>query len=286
MDRDFFLLTMNFLKLSELERNLCLNIKYTEPWSISFVTETLKQHGIIPPSLTDWENAKKIVEKHKAHDIHLIPLGSKYYPQSLASVPNPPAVLFAKGNLELLVRSSKIAIVGSRSASNYGLRVTERITSFYSKKKSVIVSGLALGIDSVAHKSCLANHGDTIAVLAHGLNQVYPSLNQDLAISILNKNGLLVSEHPIGVEPKKHFFILRNRIQVGLSNFSIIVEAKQKSGTLSHVEYCLNAGHPLYVVVPHVNEPALNGYFEGNHWLIHEKMGIPLRSVEDYPSLE
>jgi DNA processing protein len=105
----------------------------------------------------------------------------------------------------------------------------------------VIISGLASGIDYAAHSSCLANNGNTIAVLAHGLHMIYPSKNTALVNSILDNGGLWISEHPFGTEPKKHLFVLRNRIQVGLSMFSIIVEAKKKSGTMSHADFCLKA---------------------------------------------
>lgn len=233
------------------------------------------------------QRAIELIGSHHRIGVQLIPYGSNYYPKSLAAMSNPPKILFARGNRELLRNESSVAIVGSRSASQYGLKVTERVATHFTKKNYSIVSGLAAGIDSAAHSNCLAHKGRTIAVLAHGLHRIYPSENTVLANSILDNEGLLISEHPLGVEPQKHFFVLRNRIQVGLSRMSIIIEASRKSGTMSHAEYCLQARHPLYVVIPPESKcKELASHFEGNIFLLQEKGAIPLRSYLDYPTGE
>lgn len=230
-----------------------------------------------------WENDLMEQKIHKEHGISIVPFSSPLYPKGLKDIANPPPTLFVKGNVELLQNQASVAIVGSREATTYGLQAAEKITAHFTDKNHVIVSGLATGIDAAAHLACLSNGGKTIAVLAHGLHRVYPSENSSLAEEILNKGGALVSEHAIGVEPKRHFFVQRNRIQVGLSQFSIIVEAKKKSGTLTHAEFCLKANHPLYAVEPHTKKEALSTSFEGNMWLIDQKKAIPLRSKNDYP---
>lgn len=225
------------------------------------------------------KEALRTLDGHSKYHIRGIPIGTEFYPKQLEKIKDPPKVLFARGNLDLLKKAPGVSIVGSRNATPYGLKATEKIATHFVKKGHTIVSGLATGIDYEAHRSCLLNHGETIAVLAHGLHKIYPLGSASLAQSILDKNGLLISEHPFGVEPKKHFFVLRNRIQVGLSSFSIIVESKKKSGTMSHANYCLKADHPLYVVLP--QDPSPN--YEGNIWLHEERGAIPLRSRADYP---
>ncbi len=280
MSYRLFLLTLANLNVSEAQRNFCLNNKINEELSFDEAEKIAKQAGLESFTLSAWKHAFEMIQLHSLQQIHVIPLGMDAYPKTLQSIQNPPRILLAKGNLDLLKKSS-VSIVGSRSASDYGLKVAERIAAHFSKENYVIVSGLAAGIDFAAHSSCLAHKGSTIAVLAHGLHRFYPTENASLGQSILDKGGLLISEYPLGIEPQKHFFILRNRIQVGLSLFSIIIEAKKKSGTMSHADFCFKAKHPLYVVLPQKHISASN--FEGNLWLYEERGAIPLRSSLDYP---
>ncbi|WP_444904996.1 DNA-processing protein DprA [Microbulbifer sp. CnH-101-E] len=169
--------------------------------------------------------------------------GNPEYPVGLEDTPNPSATLFARGNVSLLNRPG-VAIVGSRNASPNGLEIARRIAGYITTKGNVVISGLALGIDAVAHEGALAAGGDTIPVLAHGLHTANPRANYKLAMRILDTGGLWVSEHPEDVSPQRHFFVARNRIQVGLSQSSVIVESAASSGTMKHVDFYLQAPTP------------------------------------------
>ena len=215
--------------------------------------------------------------------IHTIDRQSEAYPPQLETILNPPQVIYAKGNLDLLYRQG-ISIVGTRKASSNGLKITERIASFAVGINSVVVSGLALGIDAAAHKGCLDAGGQTIAVLAGGLHKASPYQNAGLANQILEQNGLWVSEQPTGTNPQRHFFVARNRIQVGLSQCSVVVESEPKSGTTSHAKFCVEANHPLFAVMPADGNP-LKLHYSGPEKLVADMNAIPLRSREDYEKI-
>ncbi len=217
-------------------------------------------------------------------DVHAIDRHSDLYPESLHSILNPPAILYAKGNLELLTSRSNVAIVGTRDATNNGLEITRRITHHCVRQGAVIVSGLALGIDAKAHESCLEAAGETIAVLAHGLHTAQPRQNMGLANQILDSNGLWVSEHPEGVSPQRHFFVARNRIQVGLSKCSVVVECSVRSGTSTHAKFCFESGHKLFSVVPTAGNP-FKLKSDGPVSFVEKYGAIPIASKNDYEIL-
>ncbi|WP_444893639.1 DNA-processing protein DprA [Microbulbifer sp. TRSA001] len=211
--------------------------------------------------------------------------GDQRYPLGLEGAPSPPEVLYARGNIDLLSRPG-IAIVGSRDASTNGLEIARRIAGYAVSKGNVVVSGLALGIDAAAHEGALAVGGGTIAVLAHGLHTANPRANYKLAMRILDADGLWVSEHPEGVSPQRHFFVARNRIQVGLSQSSVIVESATSSGTMKHADFCLQARHRLFAVAPHNPENSLGLNCQGPIKLINDGKATALRTKADYDLLE
>lgn len=141
-----------------------------------------------------------------------------------------------------------MAIVGCRECSNYGKEISEKIAYNLARKNIIIVSGLARGIDTYAHIGTLKAKGKTIAVVAHGLDMIYPKENYNLARLILKCGGAIVSEHPIGVKPIPENFPRRNRIISGLSIGTIVVEAKERSGSLITANYALEQGRSLYAV--------------------------------------
>jgi len=216
--------------------------------------------------------------------IETIPLDSTLYPESLRQINNPPATLYARGNLDLLKHTPGVSIVGTRTATPNGLIITERITRYVVDLGAIVVSGLALGIDARAHEACLAAGGKTIAVLAHGLHMAQPQQNATLAQRILDNGGLWVSEHPPGAPVSRNHFAPRNRIQVGLSACSIVVEATVNSGTTTHARFCVQEKHPLYAVIPAPGNPLrLNS--AGPRMMVDAMGAIPLCSREDYEKI-
>lgn len=232
------------------------------------------------------DRVEKDLEEHAANGVAIIPVGSTEYPASLQGIADAPPILFAKGNLALLAKSKNLAIVGTRDASNAGIEIAKRIAAYFSGLGWCTVSGLALGIDAAVHEATLKAFGSTIAVLAHGLHRATPKANEKLAKQILEKGGLWVSEHPYGRPPKPEYFLQRNRIQTGLSVGSIIVEGREKSGSMAQARFCLDQGRKLFAVVPELPENPLKLVSDGTINLVRSNSAIPIRNRNDYPNVE
>jgi DNA processing protein len=168
------------------------------------------------------------------------------YPDSLRLLQYPPPVLYILGNCRPIDQNA-VAVVGSRDMTNYGRRITVQFVKAFSKAKITVVSGLAKGIDTVAHKVALNSGGRTIAVLGNGLDTIYPSQNALLAEQIV-KHGALISEFPPGTKPLGKNFLNRNRIIAGLSKAILVVEGAKRSGTLSTASWAANFGREVFAV--------------------------------------
>ncbi len=195
--------------------------------------------------------------------IQEINLGELNYPYLLSQIYDPPKRLYVIGNIEIL-REKCIAIVGSRLASNYGKKVAKDLAYNLSKNNIITVSGLARGIDSFCHKGSIEANSRTIAVVAHGLDMIYPKENRNLAINILDCGGAIVSEYKIGMKPLKKNFVERNRIISGLCQDIVVIEAKKKSGSLITANFALNEGRNVYAVPGNID----NENSEGTNELI------------------
>jgi DNA processing protein len=172
-----------------------------------------------------------------AESVSILIPGDDNFPKRLLSIPDAPVLLFAKGNLSLLNNQDSVAVVGTRTPSNIGAQISYTIGKYLSQNNYVVVSGLAEGCDARAHSGSLAGNSGTIAVLAHGLDTIYPAKNIGLSKAILQKGGCLLSEYPIGVKAKPYYFTQRNRLQSGLSRSVIVVECNETSGTMHTVEH-------------------------------------------------
>ena len=174
--------------------------------------------------------------------------------------------LYFRGELDCLERPS-LAIVGSRRAGSQSCHHAESLASELAHHGLCIVSGLALGIDAAAHRgSLLAPNGRTVAILAHGLDQIYPPQHQQLAHDILAGGGLLLSEYPDGVFPRPHHFILRNRLIAWASLAVVVIEASHRSGALSTAQACMELGRDVMVLPG----PISGGRYSGGHRLIRD----------------
>lgn len=176
------------------------------------------------------------------------------YPENLKTISGAPNKLFIRGNI-IQKDSQAIAIVGSRKMTDYGKAVAWRFARYLSTCGMTIISGLARGVDSVAHRAALATPGGrTIAVLGHGLDRVYPHENTKLAMQIA-KNGALITEFPIGTIPHQRNFLARNRILSGLSLGILVVEGAQRSGTLSIANWAANQNREVFAIPGRVDSP-------------------------------
>lgn len=182
-----------------------------------------------------------------------ITLLSDYYPEELKHCVNPPYILFYRGDLSLLRNEKKLAIVGTRNPSPYGVQMTKILTGELVDSDYTIVSGLAKGIDAYAHKEALYYKGKTIAIVANGLDVRYPHSNSPLYDQII-ENGLLLSEYPDGVEPTKDKFYLRNRLIAALSVGTVVTEAFKNSGTLITIRHALEMNKEIFCVPTHAGE--------------------------------
>ncbi|MDO8727288.1 MAG: DNA-processing protein DprA [Candidatus Methanoperedens sp.] len=200
-----------------------------------------------------WDKAHEILDRSQKQDIQIISKESPYYPKYLSIISNPPVLLHVKGNIDALNKDS-VAIVGTRKPSESGKVRARRIAELFTKEGYIIVSGLAQGVDTAAHMGALETDGLTVAVLAQGLDTVYPYENKELANTIIKKKGALVSEYPIGTETLPRYFIERDRIQSGLSLGTIVIETGIKGGTMHTVGFCEKQKRILIVMKPTLNQ--------------------------------
>lgn len=184
-------------------------------------------------------------------------IGKKHYPPQLSNIAQPPKELFILSeNWADIMGKPLLAVVGSRKVSTYGRAVTEQFASSAAARGIVIVSGLALGIDAIAHQAALNAGGITIAVLPSGLTNIYPSSHTQLANKILQSGGALVSEYPPHEKVAyKGSFIARNRIIAGLAQAVLIPEAADKSGSLHTANFALEQGKEVLAVPGPINSP-------------------------------
>ena len=186
-------------------------------------------------------------------NVKIITIEDKEYPKILKTIYDYPISIYVKGN-EKILNATAIGIVGCRDASFYGEKVAQYFAYHLSKRNINIISGLAKGIDSQSHIGAIKAKGNTIGVIGNGLDMVYPKENQYLYDKIIEENGAIISEYPLGTKPEKMNFPARNRIISGMSQGILVVEAKKKSGTLITVDFALEQGRNVYVVPGNIDE--------------------------------
>ena len=236
-------------KIWEADKKLLLEYGFKE-MSINKILDNNYKVGL--------EKYANFIEKN---NIDLLLCNSNKYPEKLKCIENRPAFLYVRGKLENLYGDS-VAIVGSRESSNYGNSVAKKISKELADRNINIISGLAIGIDKYAHLGALESKiGKTIAVLGTDVleNNFYPKENKRIFEKILENNGTIVSEFKLGTKAEKYNFPRRNRIISGLSEKIIVVEAKEKSGSLITVDYGLEQGKDIFAVPGNINSSNSKG---------------------------
>jgi len=193
----------------------------------------------------EWDKVTKELEFLFKNNIHIITYQDDPYPEKLLYIYDRPSFLYVSGKLDK--EDVNIAVVGSRQCSSYGQYTTEKISRELAYKGITVVSGMARGIDSAAHRGTLAAHGRTIAVLGSGIDVIYPPENKKLYSEII-ENGAVISEYPPGTPPRSSNFPARNRIISGMSYGVVIVEAGEKSGSLITARLALEQGREVFSV--------------------------------------
>lgn len=216
-------------------------------------------------------------------DIEIINFNDNIFPSKLREIKKSPKKLYVNGNLDLL-NSINIAIVGTRHATDYGIRNAKKFSKQLTNLGVNIVSGMAVGIDTAAHIGCINSNGKTIAVLPCGFNNVYPPQNLNLYNNILNSGGLVISEYPPDAKYSSDKAVARNRIVAGLSLCTLIIEATNKSGTGITVRFTREQGKKVFCVPGNIE----NKYSIGTNKFIKEGASL-LTCIEDiteiYPFL-
>lgn len=229
------------------------------------------------------KECKKSLKWAKDRKNQIINFESPTYPPRLKEIPVPPPLLYIQGNSSIL-RSPMISIVGSRRSSSYGNRNAKWLAFELAKAGFTVCSGLARGIDGQAHQGALKAKGYTIAVVATGLDQVYPLAHQNLAEDIRDL-GLIISEFPLGTPPRKENFPQRNRIISGMSLGVVVVEASMKSGSLITARLALEQNRDVFTIPGSID----SSQSKGCHWLIKQGAKLiesPEEVVEDYGDFE
>ncbi len=213
----------------------------------------------------DWQLIDKTIQASETCHSSLISFGDICYPQLLKQIYDPPLILFVQGNVQLL-NAEQLAVVGSRSASPSGRETAFALSSQLAQQNLVITSGLALGIDAAAHRGALTENMSTIAVVATGLDSVYPTRHKGLAQKIIDSGGAIVSEFVPGTQARAGHFPKRNRLISGMSLGVLVVEAELKSGSLITARCAIEQNREVFAIPSSIE----NQQAKGCHWLIKQ----------------
>jgi DNA processing protein len=200
----------------------------------------------------------RYVSQVEASGAQIVTLESPEYPDLLREIPAAPPLLFYRGQFEPIDRWA-VAVVGTRRLTAYGRQVTRDLVSGLVRNDITIVSGLARGIDAIAHRTALEEGGRTIAVMASGIDKVYPPEHRDMAREIVGGHGVIVTDYPFGAEPESNHFPARNRLISGLSLGVVVVEAGEKSGALITSRFALEQNREVFAVPGNIHSPASVG---------------------------
>lgn len=239
-------------------------------FSLPTLSPLTSAHSLTPKQLAafnhpNWLLIDDVINNSNHCNSEIITFDDPLYPSLLKQIYDPPLVIFVQGNKKLL-NQSQLAIVGSRSASISGRETAFKLAKELAEIGLIVTSGLALGIDAAAHKGALTSDASTIAVVATGLDKVYPARHRALAQQIISHHGAIISEFLPGTLPKAGHFPKRNRIISGLSVGVLVVEAALKSGSLITARCALEQNRDVFSIPSTINNPQAKGC----HWLIKQ----------------
>lgn len=225
---------------------------------------------------SEWDKADKIIAKTEKLGAGLVSYTDPEYPQLLRHIYDPPLLLWVKGDPAVL-NTDGVAVVGTRSPGRYGREQAESWSKMLSDRGLLIISGLAHGVDSVAHRTALTAAGKTVAVLGSGIDWIYPEKNRKLASDMCEQSGAVITEYPPGTKPDAGNFPERNRIVSGMSHGVLVVESGIKGGSMITARTALDQNKDVFVV------PHQVGYLrgEGCNYLIRTGQGKLVQTIED-----
>ncbi|MDB9823210.1 DNA-processing protein DprA [Deltaproteobacteria bacterium] len=238
------------------------------------ISELLNVEGVRKEAALDivarryGDDPQEELKRTESHGVRIITYAEPSYPKALKDIHDPPILLYLKG-MDIPSNTIFISMVGSRNATHYGLKASEKIGQGLARRGLGVVSGMAKGIDSASHWGCLGGLGFTIAVLGTGIDIIYPASNKKLYQNIIQK-GAVISEFPIGTPPVPTNFPIRNRIISGLSRGTVVVEATRNSGSLITASLALEQGREVFAVPGSINSFKSTGC----HFLIKQGAGL------------
>lgn len=232
------------------------------------------------------KKAEQIMKEHLLQGIGIISYYDPKFPEALRRTvdedgnPSAPILLYYKGDWSV-TEMPCVAIIGTREITEAGKAAGMYLGSKFAEAGFCIVSGLAIGCDTVGHESALSVNGKTIAFLAHGLDSVYPPQNEDLAKKILNAGGLLVSEYPIGTSVSPYYLVARDRLQAGMSQATLVIQTGINGGTMHAANATYAAKKPLYVVKFKNDDDNKHNKSLGNEQLVKDHKALYLSGGDD-----
>lgn len=224
----------------------------------------------------EWEAVDQVLERTRAAGAELVALNDPDYPELLRHIYDPPSLLWVKGDKRVLNHPG-IAVIGTRNPGRYGLQQAEKWSKQFCETGLSVISGLAYGIDSAAHRETVKRGGKTVAVLGSGIDRIYPLRNTSLAASIVECNGAVITEYMPGTKPDPAHFPQRNRIVSGMSHGVLVVESGLKGGSMITARCALDQNREVFVV-PH---QADNARGAGGNYLIKTGQGKLVQNMED-----
>ena len=264
-----FWLALKFLPRLSIQKKLALlehatieQLFHAPPEQQVLALSNKQYQALVTP---DWPLIDEVINFTQQCGAGIVCYGDQHYPKQLKEIFDPPLVLFVKGDSSLLNRQ-QIAIVGSRNVSIHGRDTAYKFAKDFAELGVVVTSGLALGVDAFAHQGVVKAKCPTIAVIATGIDQVYPSRHRELAKAIIEQGGAIVSEFLPKTPPKAGHFPKRNRIISGMSLGVIVVEAAMKSGSLITARCALEQDREVFAVPGNIQNPQVKGC----HWLIKQ----------------
>lgn len=282
-DNTVKLLTLSALQgvgtktLSNLEKLKDLSSFSVEELVAILALKEISQKDIVLAK--EFANKNIEISQNKNHSI--ISIFDDSYPGILKATEDRPVILYCAGDVKILNQKS-LAVIGTREPTEHGQIIASNITKWFSDKGWNIISGLAKGIDSIAHRTAIENHGKTVAVMAQGLEKIYPAENKKLALDIIDNGGLLISEYSYGSHTFRNNFVQRDRIQAGLSAAVLMVQSDLKGGSLHASRSAINYGR--YLIIPNQsnrdiinNEPKIQAnltFMNGDSYAIRNLLKV------------
>jgi DNA processing protein len=222
-----------------------------------------------------FDRANRIIAESHEAGIQILTADDSILPGEFWEIPKPPFVMYARGGIADLASKLRVAVIGTREPTEWGRTCGQKIAHTLASRGVCVVSGLAIGCDTAGHQGCLEAGGTTAAVMAHGLDQVYPAANRQLAAEILDSGGCLLSEYPIGDDVRPNQYVDRDRLQSALSDAVFVIETDIKGGTMHTVRFAKEQGRMLGCL-DHPPDRRSSSKTNGNRRLIEDGQAVPI----------